>query len=99
MSHTFKIGEIAILQNGVKHPEFDGMEVEVVAIPQPFDQHWPGEPWYTGAGFYRVKLPFVRENGSPYLQSLPHQLRKRRPPQDWVKLCNLTDLPREVEHV
>ena len=26
-------------------------------------------------------------------------IRKRRPPQDWVKLCNLTDVPREVEHV
>lgn len=28
----------------------------------------------------------------------PCELRKRRPPQDWVKLCHLTDIPREVEH-
>jgi hypothetical protein len=29
----------------------------------------------------------------------PHCLRKRRPPQDWKKLCNLTDVPKELCHV
>lgn len=29
----------------------------------------------------------------------PTSIRKRRPPQDWVKLCNLIDVPREVSHV
>lgn len=28
---------------------------------------------------------------------LPNQIRKRRPPQDWVKLCNLISLPQSVE--
>jgi hypothetical protein len=32
------------------------------------------------------KVPWVSE---------PHELRKRRPPQDWVKLCNLSDVKRE----
>lgn len=31
--------------------------------------------------------------------SARYSIRKLPPPQDWVKLCNLTDLPREVEHV
>lgn len=28
----------------------------------------------------------------------PSWLRKRRPPQDWVRLCSLDSLPREVTH-
>jgi hypothetical protein len=34
--------------------------------------------------------------GQGQWSATPEWLRKRRPPQDWTKLCNLTDLPREV---
>lgn len=41
----------------------------------------------------------IEVSGKPYM-ALPDQLRKRRPPQDWAKLCNLEELPtspREME--
>ena len=41
----------------------------------------------------------VRCSDGVELEVAESSLRKRRPPQDWVKLCNLTDLPREVFHV
>jgi len=52
------------------------------------------------ADAYEIDAPTSWIGGDPKLPwcAEPHELRKRRPPQDWVKLCNLTDVPREVAH-
>lgn len=97
MSHTFKIGEIAILQNAT-NPAENGMEVEVVAQPRPTNWFFPVTSMLIPANYYVIKAN-VGLDGTPYWGCRPDQLRKRRPPQDWMKLCNLTDIPREVTHV
>ena len=88
MSHTFKVGEIAIIA-AVDHPnvrgDWVGKEVEILG---PLEQ-------FRGEASYRISHPLGRLANAYAAQ---RHLRKRRPPQDWVKLCNLTDIPREVVH-
>lgn len=93
MSHEkFDVGEIAIMQ-ACQLPANEGRECEVMELPQAVDYFAANGKW-TYAGRYTVRC-----SGDEWYQVRPEQLRKRRPPQDWVKLCNLTDTPREVEHV
>jgi hypothetical protein len=66
--------------------EYLGQEGEIVAL----DTAWffRGEPMH-----------HVRMRDGMDLEVAISNMRKRRPPQDWANLCNLTDMPREVEHV
>lgn len=92
MTEKFEVGEVAI----VHHPEntlgYNGEYVEITDLPQPAD-YVSSSGLLTRAGKYTVL--FRGKHWSIW----PKHLRKRRPPQDWVKLCNLNDIPREVEHV
>lgn len=96
MNEKFEVGEIAILQNCVLHPEHNGREVEILALPRPHN-------WLFIDGETILAGSYVTQRhgwgGNSTRANPPQYLRKRRPPQDWVKLCNLTDLPREVTHV
>jgi hypothetical protein len=92
VSESFSVGEIAILQKLECFPEYNGYEVKIIG-PLEYRSAWNQlrneNVWQMG---YRCELP-----GYPRkIVVEPYQLRKRRPPQDWSKLCNLTDLPREV---
>lgn len=89
-NETFSVGEIVVIQNASK-PGFNGMEVTITGgLGCRYMRH-------VGPVFC-YELSFHDADGLPYL-ARPHQIRKRRPPQDWVKLCQLDDLPREVTHV
>lgn len=84
-NESFKVGEIATIV--LTHPDFNwylNTECEVIG-------HGPNDR----DGYeYEIRCTDGRK-----LYAAARCLRKRRPPQDWVKLCNLTDLPREVTHV
>lgn len=94
MSESFSVGEIAFLQNGTHITRYDGEECEVVGALGTYLADMPDGSLVPWRGCYRVCI-----SDGTYLISEPHQLRKRRPPQDWVKLCHLNETPREVEHV
>lgn len=95
MSHdTFRIGEIAIYTR--PGSPYNGSEVMVVGplLPRVGDDLLTGNLYVEYDG-YQITL-----NELPGIYGArPEWLRKRRPPQDWMKLCNLADVPREVEHV
>lgn len=87
MGKSFSVGEIAIFRySGM--PQYHGQEVEVLGL-----QGCP-KCGRNPIGRYEIRMQDGRRLCAGALT-----LHKRRPPPDWVKLCNLTDLPREVEHV
>lgn len=91
MSHEkFEVGEIAIAQDWLGMPEVNGTEVTVIG-PLTWKTCREVSTGRVSTKYrYRVRS-FAGDTWSP-----PEKLRKRRPPQDWVKLCRLNDLPREV---
>ena len=91
----FSVGEVAILQSLDYFSRYNGMECTVIGglgLWNCFNHRTQKDEHVFG---YRVDLPCHYTCGIVE----PHQLRKRRPPPDWVKLCNLTDVPREVDCV
>lgn len=93
VSESFSVGEIAIYCNGTFETGYDGQECEVVGQLM---WRWATHPDGTRHAYHAYR---THAQDGQVIISEPHQLRKRRPPQDWVKLCRLTDLPREVTHV
>lgn len=90
MSESFSVGEIVLVVGATRHPENIGQEMTVV---RPYGMRRASD---TGAEFMGYGIE--RADGVRFAVR-PQHIRKRRPPQDWVKLCHLTDLPREVTHV
>lgn len=91
MSESFSVGEIAVGFGFVVDIENNGMECE---IEGPLE--WAA--WYHPNG--EVGECFghdVRWADGEEGFERPEHLRKRRPPQDWKKLCRLTDAPRTLE--
>lgn len=81
---AFRLGEIAIFKSTCM-TQYYGQEVEIFSLTG--CQNCGRDP----AGRYGIRTQDGR-----HLCAGPKTLHKRRPPQDWVKLCNLTDVPREV---
>lgn len=87
----FVIGEIAILQNTTK-AGLDGLEVTIIGefkrrrYTHPNRQgQMEGDCWYiSNPGNYSLNAAEA------------DQLKKKRPPQDWVKLCKLDQAPNSV---
>lgn len=68
MTQTFKVGEVAILQNcGPLHAHLNGTECEITALESGVIF---GEPY---------SYVVMTADGEKYAK--PHQLRKKRPPQ------------------
>ena len=92
MSESFSVGEIAQIKPDViaVSPGMDVYLGERVAIEGAL-RFVPG---------HRRPMHVVRclADGEPFY-ACADVLRKIPPPQDWVKLCHLTDVPREVTHV
>lgn len=87
MAESFSVGEIAIFKHDGM-ARYDGQEVEVFSVTG-----------CNGCGRSPHGRYGIRAQDGHRLCVDGRTLRKRRPPQDWVKLCNLTDVPREVAHV
>lgn len=80
---TFKIGEIAILQHAVNFPELNGEEVEIVGTLDNYEITVGGVRSGEFRYSYRVKLVNRSMPANlAYLLPAPHQLRKKRPPED-----------------
>lgn len=89
---TFEVGEVAIAQNLTYRPEKNGLEV--IVRSRLYFANWistSGNGFGEGWG-YDVKW----SDGDITFQE-PWELRKRRPPQDWAKLCELDNIPIEPE--
>ena len=94
----FVVGEVAIFNR--PGSRFDGMEV-TISVGLHFalvrDQKTGQDAYgyvYGIEGDFGPKRPGVVNWCTP-----PDHLRKKRPPQDWVKLCRLAELPAESEGV
>lgn len=87
-SPTFEIGEIAIF----RRPEDKrGMEITILSVLH--FQRWRDQR--TGQICYG--MAYQIDPGIPgKWVAEPHELHKRRPPQDWVSLCKLRWLPEEL---
>lgn len=88
MSDTFAVGEVAVYWRPVS--EWHGTEVAVISMLQ--ESMWRREvPPGRGIGWgYDVEWP----DGEVTFQTVD-ELRKRHPPQDWTKLCQLEEAPVE----
>jgi hypothetical protein len=92
VSESFKVGEIAVLCNATILAEYNGQECQVIG---PLTTR-AARSLSTGGTVYLFGYRVVVADGKT-LAVEPQQLRKRRPPQDWKAICNLTDAPRELE--
>jgi hypothetical protein len=93
MSERFEVGEVAITVN-CQFPENNGHEVIILSEREFFRAYKAGTYPLVSVGEdwgYHVQW----EDGRKSYQ-FEHQLRKRHPPQDWVKLCRLTECPDEI---
>jgi hypothetical protein len=94
----FEVGEVAIFSR--PGSRFDGIEVsitEALHFALVRDQRTDRSAYgyvYSIEGDFGPKRPGVTHWVAP-----PADLRKKRPPQDWVKLCRLDEIPAQSEGV
>jgi hypothetical protein len=98
VSATFSVGEVALIH--APGGRYHGAEVTII---ESLHMYTPvnscgalGDPveGYTIAGDSLPPYAFKTGKGWGIARQ---NLRKRRPPQDWKSICNLTDAPRELE--
>jgi hypothetical protein len=92
---TFSIGEVALfVREGSRYYGTEVMVVGPCALRPARDRKDGALRAVYG---YEIDGPFERVAGTNgKFIAEPHHLRKRRPPQDWQALCNLTDKPVEA---
>lgn len=86
---TFSVGEVAIVLVGCDcgrqcFGAGDEVTVRLPLMPRLI---------YTGRGSVLIDCYIVERHGHDFA-AMPQVLRKRRPPQDWTKLCNLDGVPK-----
>jgi len=85
----FEIGEVAILIGSINWPEYNGQEVTVIGGLKP-RSYW-ADRQHTRSN---IDLRYLVEAADGHIFAAPpSRLRKRRPPQDWVRLCRLNEAP------
>lgn len=90
MTDTYEVGEVAIYTAvGSQH---HGCEVTVTGALEM--RAWMNPRGATGNSL-SYEIVFVGDAPDDDYVAEPHELRKRRPPQDWVKLCRLNEEPVE----
>jgi hypothetical protein len=93
------VGEIAIW---ARPPGFKLKGAVGVSIPfgaeVPITGAWAEREIRTKNGILIAMCHTIDFQGRDFA-ALKGWLRKKPPKQDWQRLCNLTDLPREVAHV
>lgn len=94
MADSFNVGEIAIYCDPNVHlnASYNGQEC---TIDSPLEWRMPRSQ-LTGKLVPTYGYKTIARDGRIFT-CRPDQLRKKRPPQDWVKLCNLQESPRELE--
>lgn len=101
MAESFSVGEIAIIVAASEWPERIGWEVEIIAPLGDYSYCSRFDSQIRIATGYRIRMPEKCSlTGTSTAVCKPEFLRKRRPPQDWVKLCRLNETPiKEPAHV
>lgn len=92
MSDAFNLGEIAIAHAWDGVPHLNGTDVEVIEGLQ-----YREGITHTKRRILQVLAYIVLDIDGKRWVAPPSRLRKKRPPQDWATLCNLTQRPRELE--
>lgn len=92
MAETFHRGEIAIYCGGVYHAEYNGQEC---IVDSELEWRFPTSP-VTGGLVQIYGYKTIARDGNIFT-CRPDQLKKRRPPQDWVSICNLDVVTPERE--
>jgi hypothetical protein len=90
----FEVGEVAVGQNARWRLCRNGMECVVTGALAYRRFSCPSVEGHSSGVCYKVRWADGDETCA-----WPDQLRKRRPPQDWVKLCRLNEVPAESEGV
>lgn len=98
MSERFEVGEVAIYHR--PESNWHGLEVLIVSGIETrtcIDEVTGIRGTFAGheVEFSDPVAEMAQERGYRWLAE-PHELRKRRPPQDWVKLCRLTEFVDEI---
>lgn len=89
VSESFRVGEIVIGVGPFGLARRVGEECEILS-PLAWTETWDTSTGaYLGYDWYHA-VRWLSDGAVRY--QLPSQLRKRRPPQDWVKLCNLANV-------
>lgn len=92
-NQTFSVGEIAVICNAPAHARhYEGCEV-VITAPLAY-REWYVYPTRTDCAGLAYECDFPT---GERMCIRPIYLRKRRPPQDWVRIANLVSLPQTVE--
>lgn len=97
-AEQYSVGEVAIFHR--PGSSFHGMEVTITKplhLSNVLD-------WKDGSiadqWVYGIDGPFdVKPRHGTGFCAAPTELRKKRPPPDWVKLCRLDEMPAESEGV
>lgn len=93
-NETFKVGEVALYVRPGSPNYGRPLTITGPLQMRPIFDKGVG---HRTAMTYQVESPFFGECKNPtgWLAE-PQWLRKLPPPQDWVKLCQLDNIPREV---
>lgn len=95
MAETFSVGEVALFVR--EGSDYSGAECTIIG-PLSYRFVRDRKDGATSHKWvYLIDGPFDSIPGTRGFVAAPENLRKRRPPQDWKTLCNLTDTPREME--
>lgn len=93
----FAVGEVAILLWDDGWPDYPLCECTVIAPARLFRVSYKSNGSMALADMLRPQY-LVRDEAGEEWCVAPEMLRKKRPPQDWAKLCELDSLP-ETLHV
>lgn len=89
MTDRFAVGEVAIYVG----PESPWRGFEVTVMGPLTHKRWQGRDGKMyESDCYHIQIPYVNED---FLIAEPHELRKKPPPQDWVRICRLSERPVE----
>ncbi len=87
----FKVGEIAVVCNVGRTPDWNGREIEIIG---PLEMRRCTS--YCVEPAYLVDAPWLPDRRKHPWVAQPRFLRKRPQPQDWEKLATPADVPEEV---
>ncbi len=89
---SFEVGEIAIYYRPGHNCH--GREVKIISGLSRSELRNSAHRRVGTYEGYEIEMPGMKPPIGCAFVATPEQLRKRRPPQDWAKLCNLDAMPK-----
>lgn len=91
----FRVGEACYLLPSAEWPEYPLSECTVIGGARLFRRGYRRDGSLHIPDMFRLQYE-VRDQAGEVWITTPDLLRKRRPPQDWVRLCRLNERPEHV---